>query len=82
MADSNLLLPGVYAISCRCGDYLTVEEPGTHNPYMVHTIFNPADIRRLLACGQLTRLPPDDLPPRSRRLPPSAFCGPPQLELL
>ncbi len=79
MADSNLLLPGVYAITCRCGDYLTVEEPGTRNPYMVHTIFNPADIRRLLACGQLTPL---DHPPRSQRRLPSASSGLPQLELL
>jgi len=47
------LTPGVYAIACRCGDYcrcghyLTIEEPGTQNPYMVHTIIDSVDLRRL-----------------------------------
>ncbi len=81
MADSNLLLPGVYAITCRCGDYLTIEEPGRRNPYMVHTILEPAEVRRLMVGGHLVPVPPDPPTHPSRRLRP-ASSGPPQLELL
>ncbi len=74
------LTPGVYAITCRCGDYLTIEEPGRRNPYMVHTILKAAEVQRLMAGGQLIPVPPDPSTPPSRLRP--ASSGPPQLELL
>ncbi len=76
------LRAGVYALACLCGDYLTIEEPGSRNPYMLHTILRPAEFRKLMACGQLTPLPPDRHPLRSRRHPPSASGHRHQLELL